>query len=429
MKKNLLLVASLFAGFFASAQEVDENGYATVNTSMEAQYAKQVYYKFSDNTQTAVAANSWDIAFQKSPGGMDLGAIRINDFKVTAIYESGNASTWATTDVANVASWTQLYNSVTEWSTGAFNTASDNTPSFGFAWGLYDMGTHLVNGTRVFVLQYGQGGTATYKKMIIDNLNVQTVGGPTYTLKTSTLTGTTWSADETFTAQVATTETANFVYLSLDTNTLVTVAPVDTAWDFVFNKYYDVVASQGGDVMYNVTGALTNNATVAAVDEAGTSTTFTLPEATAYSANINAIGDKWKTFNGQAYSIPEKTYYVKTSDNKIYRMYFTSFAGGSTGNITFKFKDVTPTAGVGEFNKASFSVFPNPTTDRNVTINHNLDAKGTVNVFTLTGANVFSGELNNSGSQNLNLSSLSAGMYIVKIEAGNYSESKKLVIQ
>ena len=428
MKRNLLLVASLFAVFFASAQ-IDENGYTTVNTSMEAQYAKQVYYKFSDNTQTAVAANSWDIAFQKSAGGMDLGAVRINDFKVTAIYESGNASTWSTTDVANVANWTQLYNSVTEWGTGAFNTASDNTPSFGFAWGLYDMGTHLVNGTRVFVLQYGQGGTATYKKMIIDNLNVQTVGGPTYTLKTSTLTGTTWSADQTVTAQVATTSTANFVYLSLDTNTLVTVAPSDTAWDFVFNKYYDVVTSPDGDVMYNLTGALTNNATVAAVDEAGTLTSFTLPAATAYTADINGIGDKWKSFNGQAYSIPEKTYYVKTSDNKIYRMYFTSFAGGSTGNITFKFKEVTPTAGLDQFNKSTFSIYPNPSADKNITINHNLEAKGTVNVFTLTGANVFSGELNNSGSQSLNLSSLSTGMYIVKIESGSYSESKKLVIQ
>lgn len=429
MKKNLLLVASLFAGFFASAQEVDENGYATVNVAMEAGYAKQVYYSLGTNTQTAVAANSWDIAFQKSAGGMSLGAIRVNDYRVTAFYESGNASTWATTDVANVANWTQLYNDAKEWEIGAFDNGSDTTPPFGFAWGTYNSTTHHIEGSRVFVLQFGQGANATYKKIIVTDLNVQTAGGPTYTLTLSSYNGTEWSADQTVTVQVASASTSEFVYLSLDTNTLVDVSPADTAWDFVFDRYYDLVASQNGDVMYLVTGAQTNNVTVAAVDEAGTSTTFTLPDATAYSADINAIGDKWKTFNGQAYSIPDKTYYVKTAAGTIYRMYFLSFAGSSTGALSFKFKDVTPTAGVGEFNKASFSVFPNPTTDKNVTINHNLDAKGTVNVFTLTGANVFSGELSNTGSQNLNLSSLSAGMYIVKIEAGNFSESKKLIVQ
>ncbi|MDV6170194.1 T9SS type A sorting domain-containing protein [Flavobacterium sp. DG1-102-2] len=86
------------------------------------------------------------------------------------------------------------------------------------------------------------------------------------------------------------------------------------------------------------------------------------------------------------------------------------------------------TAGTGDFNKSTFSIFPNPSTDKNVTINHNLEAKGTVNVYTLTGANVFSGELS-LGSQNLNLSALSGGVYIVKIQSGNYSESKKLIIQ
>ncbi|MHA3789661.1 T9SS type A sorting domain-containing protein [Flavobacterium hauense] len=84
--------------------------------------------------------------------------------------------------------------------------------------------------------------------------------------------------------------------------------------------------------------------------------------------------------------------------------------------------------GIEDLNKTSFSIYPNPTADRNVTISHNLEANGTVNIYTLTGAKVFSGELN-QGSQNLNLSALSAGMYIVKIESGNYSESKKLIVQ
>lgn len=86
-------------------------------------------------------------------------------------------------------------------------------------------------------------------------------------------------------------------------------------------------------------------------------------------------------------------------------------------------------AGVKDLNKTSFSIYPNPTVDKNVTISHNLDTKGSVNVYSITGAKVYTGELNASDTQNLNLSALTAGMYIVKIESGNYSESKKLIIQ
>ncbi len=86
------------------------------------------------------------------------------------------------------------------------------------------------------------------------------------------------------------------------------------------------------------------------------------------------------------------------------------------------------TAGAEDFAKTSFSIYPNPTADKNVTINSNIDANGTVSVYTLTGAKVFASELN-TGAQTLNLSSLSAGMYIVKIASGNYSESKKLIIK
>lgn len=435
MKKNLLLVASLFAGVFAFAQEVDANGYTTVEVDMLPAYANQVYYKLSSNTQTPVAAASWDIAFQKATGTRAIGAIRINDHKVTALYESGIASTWATTDVANVAQWTKLYNSAITWDKGAYNAATDNSP-LGYGWGAYDMGTHHVNGTRVFVLQYGSGNTAIYKKMIIDDLDTQNttnVGGvgALYTLRTSTWSAANsqWSADQTVTTTVVTASPAKYSYLSLDTNALVTVAPADAEWDFVFTKYFDEVSAMGQTAMYNVTGALQNeNVTVSAVaNEVGETATFTTPATATYSANINSVGDKWKAFSGTAYTIPATTYYIK-SGGKVYRLYFLSFAGQSTGKLSFKYKEVQETAGIEDFNKTSFSVFPNPTTDKNVTISHNIDGKGTVSVYSLTGALVANSELS-SGSQNLNLSSLTAGIYIVKIEAGNQTATKKLIVQ
>ncbi|WP_164879120.1 T9SS type A sorting domain-containing protein [Flavobacterium cerinum] len=86
-------------------------------------------------------------------------------------------------------------------------------------------------------------------------------------------------------------------------------------------------------------------------------------------------------------------------------------------------------AGTKDFAKTSFSIYPNPTIDRNITINSNLDSKADVNIYTLTGMKVYTGELNGTGAQNLNLSSLSAGMYIIKVTTGSFSESKKLVLQ
>lgn len=429
MKKNLLLIASLFAGIFATAQ-VDENGYTTVNITMEPNYAKQVFFKLATNTATPVAASSWDISFQKAPGGMGMGSIRVNDHKITTFYEaSANIADWATINVANEATWTKLYNSETEWSVGAFDNGGETTPPFGFGWGIYDMATHFVNGSRIFVLK---SSATQYTKIIITKLDPQATGGPTYTFKHSTWNGTEWSADQTGTAVVPDDSATDFVYFSFETNATVTVAPPTTDWDFVFTKYSGLVPAGETPVMYTVTGALHNTAAgieAISVNEAGTLTNFTVPYAVDFSEDINTIGDKWKSFSGGAYVIPEKTYYVKYADGTTYRMYFLSFGGQTTGNLSFKYKDVTALVGTEEFNKTSFSIYPNPSSDKNITINHNLDAKGAINIYSLTGSRVYTGELETTGNQSLNLSSLASGMYIVKIDSGNYSETKKLIIQ
>jgi hypothetical protein len=87
------------------------------------------------------------------------------------------------------------------------------------------------------------------------------------------------------------------------------------------------------------------------------------------------------------------------------------------------------TAGLTDLAKGSFSMFPNPASGKNVTLTFDAEsAANLVNVYTLTGAKVFETNVT-STSQNLNLSALASGMYIVKVEAGNASVSKKLVIQ
>jgi hypothetical protein len=86
------------------------------------------------------------------------------------------------------------------------------------------------------------------------------------------------------------------------------------------------------------------------------------------------------------------------------------------------------TAGLNDLTKNAFAIYPNPTATKNITVNFaNGSEKNLVSVYSLTGAKVLETEV--TGSQNLNLSALSAGMYIVKAQSGNATSSQKLVIQ
>lgn len=85
-------------------------------------------------------------------------------------------------------------------------------------------------------------------------------------------------------------------------------------------------------------------------------------------------------------------------------------------------------AGVGTNNKSVFAVFPNPSQDRNITIANNTQQDGNVAIFSLTGAKVFEAKVSGAAQQ-LNLSSLSAGMYVVRFTSGNAVATQKLIIQ
>lgn len=421
MKKALLLVASLFTGITSFAQ------YTTVDVALEPSYANQVYYKFADNSQTAVATNTWDLAFLRI-SSMDIG-IRVNDSRGIQVFEaSDDINDWSTIDVTQEDTWAPVYNSETVWATGAFDSGSAT-----YGWGEYNPATHHVTGSVVFVLKYAD---ESYKKMIIEDY----FGG--YTIKYATWLGTEWSEDTTTTIPNESSNNA-FNYFSLTTDDTVTVAPEDTEWDIVFGRYYGNIGEDDAPVMYLVTGALHNEATVtvAQIDETGaTDENPTMPNDEAYSEDINTVGDDWKSFNMDTFSYdidPETTFYVKHNDGTVYRMYFTSFGGSSTGALSFNYKNVSATAGLEALNNnVSFSFYPNPTNDKKITLLYDLKnavaEKNTVSIYTVTGAKVFETEVtNNSGfyTKLVNLSALPSGMYIVQMQSGKYTTSKKLVIR
>ena len=131
-------------------------------------------------------------------------------------------------------------------------------------------------------------------------------------------------------------------------------------------------------------------------------------------------------------------YYVKQG-SEYYRMYFTSNEGSSTGNMYFKYKNISSVLGVTDIagKKASFGIYPNPVTaDRKATVlfevKEKLNSKGNVEVYDLSGKKVYSAELTNQAGfyrQDLDLTQLASGNYLVKISFGGQTETKKLIVK
>ncbi len=420
--KTKLFLAGLFALTINQTilSQTDANGYTTVNLTTGPAYQNTVFYDFNENQMTVKPANSWDVAFFRN-SAYSFGS-RVNDAQDIKVYEASNdPADWDAIDISNLSTWGDpIYNpdQTTAIQDGAFEQGSAS-----FGWGEYNTTTHHVEGTVIFVLSYPD---ESYIKFMINDY----FGG--YTFKYSKWNGSAWG--ETTTKTIANgTDEAFFNYFSFDTNEKVENFEPNKAWDLVFTRYYTFYNNY---MMYHLSGAIQNsNITVAkSQPETQETSTITPPAESEYSNNITTIGHSWKPTSGY---YDDVVYYVKEG-NKYYRMYFIENGGATTGNMYFKYKDITASLGVKNIgNKASFGIYPNPTTaDKTVTllfdVKQNDGSKGKTEIFDMTGKKVFETALTNQSGlykQEVNLSRLNAGVYIVKISYGGVTETKKLIVK
>ncbi|WP_419487570.1 T9SS type A sorting domain-containing protein [Chryseobacterium bernardetii] len=426
-----LLLASVLA--FTVQQTVlaqtDALGYTQANMTLGNGYQNRSFFNFSDGNIVSQPANTWDIAFYRvSPYATGT---RINDAKNIEVYTAATSlAEWDNINISNEDSWGEpLYNpdQITDWSQGAFEqgpitSSNPNIPSTG--WGVYNPVSHHIQGKAIFVLKYASGA---YIKFAIEDA----FSG--YTFRYSKWNGTAWGPTETRTVANGT-DDAFFNYFSFDTGAKVPdMEPSRSAWDLVFTKYFTFY---NGIQMYPVAGAIQSpGLKVAMVDpETQQVANGTIPPANSFSSNITTIGHSWKSITTLKNNV---VYYVK-KDNDYYRMYFTQSDGSSTGNMFFKYKKITGSLGITEVSKkAAFGIYPNPTTaDKKVTVlfdvKEKASNKGSVEVFDLTGKKVYAAELTNETGfykQDLNLSQLPSGNYMVKITYGGTSETKKIIVK
>lgn len=407
--------------------QTDALGYTQVNMSMGSGYQNRVFVNLEDGNMVPQPANTWDVAFYRN-SNFAFGS-RINDAKDIEVYAaSTNLADWDTISISNESSWgAPLYNpdQTTDLSQGAFEQGPITDPFLpATGWGVYNTLNHHIDGKAIFVLKYSNG--AYIKFAILDAF-------AGYTFKYSKWNGSTWGQTETRTITNGT-DDAFFNYFSFDTGAKVpNMEPSKNAWDLVFTKYYTFY---NGLQMYPLSGAIQSpNIKVAMVQpETQQTAAYSIPASTAFSSAITTVGHSWKGIGTVKNDV---VYYVKKGSD-YYRMYFTTNGGATTGNMYFKYKKITETLGITEVGKnASFGIYPNPTTsDKHVTVLFDVKQKagnkGNVEVYDLTGKQVYSAELSNQAGfykQDLNLSHLTSGNYLVKITYGGSSETKKLIVK
>ena len=409
MKKILLTSFAIATTLCTIAQE-------TIDVSMGAGYTSEVYYKLDTQTAITFQADSWDVAFLRNDD-FNL-SVRVNDGIDIKVFEvADTAEQYGSVDVSNQNDWVELVNGNTNWEDGAFMQGS---ATFGF--GEYNPATNHVEGTIVFVLQYDDG---SYRKMIIEDY----FGA--YTFKYATWDGSTWSSDTTATVANTSNPDNRYNYYSLQNNQEVIAEPSEDNWDFVFRKYTSFINPPGQN--YVVSGALHNpNVAVAQNQE----TSDADPNGLDYLEEINTIGYDWKSFTGTWNIDSDQKYYVKYENNTVYRMYFTDFGGSASGDLSFVLQDVTDLLGFESISEnLSFGMYPNPSLDGDITIVFEnksiIAATNTIRIYAVNGAQVYkTTTLNNNGffTQQLDLSFLDSGMYVLQFESGDTTISKKLIL-
>ena len=411
MKKLLpILITLLFPALsFAQADSI----------SYGPGYTNQVWYNFTNGEVKSADNTSWDLSF--GIGGFNTD-IRINDgFGAELyLYPNGDTSAWGSVDTNGLQNWTPRFNSDTSWNVTAFADANVTHPDYG--WGIYNSITHNVEGDSIYIIKLTDGSfkqlkmdvmastgdfTFTYADIGGSNPVQGLINKPTYSTKKN-------------------------VYYSLSADSIMDLEPAKTDWDILFTKYNQMQPTGG---YYKVTGVLANadrsNAEARGVDL--TTVSWWRQD---YQSNIGVIGSDWKQFNMATFKydvVDSLTYFFVDSNEYVWQLTFTGFAGSSTGVTTFNKAQVGVLSIENNTNQiSSVNVFPNPAISQvNIAIEgkeaQNLD----ITIFSITGQQVYANTHAVTGSETIQVpvSNWKQGMYLIRLGNDKNAVIKQLIIQ
>ena len=408
MKYTLTIITIIL--FYISTQA------QTVQISMGNNYANQVFYSMQNGEIKNISNDNWDLAFTTD---QYASTIRTNDGKGVELYtyHLGDTSDWQNINISimnNLSSG--MYNSEISWYDGAFENNSLGHPDYG--WGVYNMINHNVTGDSLYIIKTINGN---WKKICIQEL---TTSGE-YIFKFANLDG----SNETTQSILKTNYTdKNFIYFSIDQNTIIDREPISSEWDITFTKYISPVQA----MPYPVTGVLTNSNTEVA-KATGITDPLTYFDYSNHNFNneINSIGYDWKSYQGSFVVDANRCYFIKDKNENIWRLVFNSFDGMSTGNIEFNTELIFNTSSVNINKTNSLNVFPNPTT-QNTNLIFDFEEECLINIYDISGVKVYSKQLNSGGLELINLptENFDAGLYFLVVYKENRVLAKeKLIVQ
>ncbi len=321
--KYIVIAIILSIVMISCEKDNNNSGTTDVSISMGPNYMNDVFYGLNDNTITEVNRTNWDIAFGTfvmSP------SIIINGGNGVVLYEvSKDTNDWYNpVDTSEISSWPKLNNSLQTWDIGAFSANMGG--GFDFGWGVYlGAPSHNVVGNSVFLIKLPDNSA---KKILIRMKNG-------YQNSVNFVYANIDGSDEiNVTISDNNYATKEYVYYSLSSNSVIDREPAKENWDLLFTQYYDT------QINYIVTGVLSKpGVTIAKVTGvAPTAADTTMAD---YSSSISTIGYDWKQIDMMTYqySLADNvSYFVKTTTNHVYQIYFTRFDGSATGNIGLKQK-------------------------------------------------------------------------------------------
>ncbi len=429
-----------FISFAALLTSQTLNAQAIIKDSavMGPGYATQVFYDIKTGTKSTAMVNNWDIAHTSVSRDNCLRANHMSGLRVLQ-YPKGKTDAWSTFDTTGWSSWKLLWNDIHDHNKGAFSLHTD-LPKWKFGWGTYDVTSKEVTGDSLYLLAWAGAAPGTFTKFVKFWPVIQKANGD-LVFKYANLDGSGETTDTLF-QSIGTGKM--YKYFKFTGTTKPNREPASTEWDITFNRYYELAnnPTTGKPEMYPVMGIESKRGTRTAkvfgktFNNLKPDSNWLVGDYTkAFKNDLTGIGSNWKTFSG-VWSLSDTMSYlierVRTADTSYWLLNMTGFSGTGSGKIIFNRMALRNSLSVQSRSFGSVKIFPNPAS-KEVYLTMELPVAKTceVSIASLNGKTLVSKTIHTQAAWNaysIPLNDIPAGIYLIQIQSGKESLTRKLVI-
>ncbi len=416
MKKHIKIL------FLLTVLFISNPGFSQVSISMGSGYAYDVYYSLQNGIVDAMERTDWELAFYTDA---ESGAIITNGAQGVELYTypNGDTTAWLNVDTNGLSTWPVLFDGEDSWENGAFNRNSHGFPDYG--WGLIDLVSGDIIGDSIYIIKLADG---TYRQLWMVR---KVISENRYIMRYADIDGGSEVEDVLI---VDGYQEMNFAYYSFDDGYLFEREPFTADWDILFTRYQ---AFQPQGVYYPVTGVLTN-----VTSPGNRFHPVPLDFNDWFLQDLDTvkgiIGSNWKWFDfSTGWNLEDSLmFFINAPDGSIHKIYFTYFAGMSSGDIEFE-QEIVSMVGIDDaiaIEHGNIQLSPNPAKNNlKVSWDQPLTGKTSLKIFDVSGKEILFRELDQNmmfaGSIVLDVSTLKEGMYIVNLTSEGHAVNEKLIIR